>query len=375
MNSIAEYFMSLVQIDSESKYEGAFAEKVAADLRAMGAEVWFDNAHEHTGGECGNLHARFGGTLDRTPVLFCSHLDTVVPGRGIKPRIEDGFVVSDGTTVLGADDKSGIAEIIFGIRRVMESGEPYPPVELFFTISEEIGLLGAKHGDLSGHRAKIGYALDSQVVGDLSIGAPSQDSIKLTVRGKSAHAGVAPEKGISAIQVAGVAISRLKLGRIDHETTCNLGIIHGGRATNIVAEQVVIEGEARSHDSDKLNALTQTICRTFAETASQFRLDEFVATVETEVHREYEAFYMPETERVTRLALQAARNLGLSPRTERGGGGSDANIINRQGIAMIVVGTGMERYHTREERIRVNDLETGSRVVAEIIRQHGAEAE
>jgi tripeptide aminopeptidase len=373
MQSVVDYFMSLVQIDSESRSERAFAEKVAADLRELGAEVWFDTASASTGGDTGNLQARFPGT--GAPLLFCAHLDTVVPGKGIKPRIEGEYIVSDGTTVLGADDKSGIAEIVSGIKTVLESGKPHPPIEILFTISEEIGLLGAKYGDLSKLQSRIGYALDSQTVGSLMVGAPSQDSIKITVHGKSSHAGVAPEKGVSAIQVAGVAISRLKLGRIDDETTCNLGLIEGGAATNIVAETVVIQGEARSHNPEKLNQLTTTICDTFSNTAKEFKVDDFVASTESVVHREYEAFYMPETEHVTKLAAQALRNLGMEPCIERGGGGSDANIINRQGISMIVVGCGMQKYHTREERILVADLHTGTKLVAEIIRLQGEAGE
>jgi tripeptide aminopeptidase len=371
MTSVIDYFLSLVQIDSESRTEAAIAEKIASDLTAMGAEVWFDRAGEKAGGSVGNLHARFPGTRAGEPVLFCAHMDTVVPGIGVKPKFDGDYIVTDGTTVLGGDDKAGIAEIIYGIKALQESGEAYPPVEILFTICEEIGLLGAKYADLSRTQSKIGYALDTQTVGDLSVGAPSQDSIKIVIHGKASHAGVAPEKGVSAIQVAGTAISRLQLGRIDHETTCNLGIIQGGRATNIVAETVEIHGEARSHDPAKLKAVVDTICKTFRDTATEFRVGDFTASAGIEVHREYEAFHQPETEPVTRIAAQALRNLGYNPRIERGGGGSDANIISRQGVAMIVVGCGMERYHTTEERIRTADLEAGSKLVAEIIRLHG----
>ena len=200
--TVIEYFIELVKIDSESRHEKATAERLMEDLKILGAEIQFDNANKYTGGDIGNLYALFPGKIEKKPILFCAHMDTVKPGDGIKPQIKDNKIVSDGTTVLGSDDKSGIVEIIWAIKELLEAGEKTAPIEVLFTISEEIGLLGAKHLDYSLLKSEIGYALDSHHVGQISIGAPSQNSIKFIVRGKESHAGVAPEKGINAIKVA-----------------------------------------------------------------------------------------------------------------------------------------------------------------------------
>ena len=254
--NVVDYFLELVQIDSESKNEKAVAEKLVEDLQKMGAEITFDRAHEQTGGNVGNLYAYFPGQIAKEPILFCAHMDTVVPGNSVKPQIKADRIVTDGKTVLGADDKSGIAEIIYGIKAIQDSGQAHAPIEALFTISEEIGLLGAKNLDYSLIKSKIGYALDSHEVGALTIGAPSQNSLKFIIHGKKSHAGAAPEEGVNAIQIAAEAITKMPMGRIDEETTCSIGIISGGSATNIVPDEVILKGEVRSHAPQKLKDIT-----------------------------------------------------------------------------------------------------------------------
>jgi tripeptide aminopeptidase len=369
-NTIIEYFLSLIKIDSESKNEKAVAVKLEKDLKELGAEVLFDKAHQKTGGNVGNLYAFIPGSIDKSPILFCAHMDTVKPGNGINPQIKDGVITSDGTTILGADDKSGIAEIIWAIKELKESGEKHAPVEILFTISEEIGLLGAKYLDYSMIKSKTGYALDSHQVGYLCIGAPSQNSIKIVVHGKEAHAGAAPEEGINAIRVAAEAISIMPQGRIDSETTCNVGIIKGGKATNIVPNEVFIEAEARSHDKDKLKKVTDEMCQAFRESVKKFQVGEYKAKVEIKVQEEYQAFRLNENVEVVVLAKDAAEKSGIEFKTEIGGGGSDVNIFNQHGLQMAVAGTGMDKVHTVDECIKTSELEIGAKWMLEIIREY-----
>ncbi|MBP7899319.1 MAG: M20/M25/M40 family metallo-hydrolase, partial [Candidatus Syntrophosphaera sp.] len=215
-DEVVNYFLELISIDSESGDERAIIDRLKADLKALGAKVEEDDAYILTGGNAGNLYAQIPGNLNKKPILFCAHSDTVKPGKGIKPIVKDGIIYSDGTTILGSDDKSGIAELITAIKEIIESGEKHPPIEVLITVSEEVGLLGAKHFDKSRLESAWGYALDTHQVEELVIGAPAQNSIQITFLGKESHAGVEPEKGINAIRVAAEAITAMPLGRIDH---------------------------------------------------------------------------------------------------------------------------------------------------------------
>ena len=368
--NVIDYFISLVKIDSESKNEKAVAEQLAKDLQELGAEIKFDNANEKTGGNVGNLYGYFPGNIDKTPILFCAHMDTVVPGIGVKPQIKEDRIVSDGTTVLGADDKSGIAEIICGINEILSEGKDHAPIEVLFTISEEIGLLGAKHLDYSMIKSKIGYALDSHAVGELTIGAPSQNNLKITIHGKKSHAGAAPEEGVNAIQIAAKAIAKMPMGRIDEETTCNIGIINGGNATNIVPDCVKIQGEARSHNPEKLQKVTDQMVAAINDTVKDFKLGDFKATADINVETEYHAFLLSEDDPVVKLSNAACQNIGITPKTNVGGGGSDVNIFNKNGLKMAICGSGMENVHTVDEFIKLDSLTTGTAWVKAIIEEY-----
>ncbi|MCK5052117.1 MAG: M20/M25/M40 family metallo-hydrolase [Candidatus Cloacimonetes bacterium] len=368
--TLVDYFISLIKIDSESKNEKAVALKIAEDLRYLGAKVTFDNAHEKTGGNIGNLYGYFSGNIDKKTILFCAHMDTVVPGNGIKPLIKDDRIVSDGSTILGADDKSGIAEIIWAIKEILESGEDHAPIEVLFTISEEIGLLGAKLFDLSNIKSEFGYVLDSHEIGNLVSGAPAANRMKYIIHGKESHAGVAPELGVSAIQIASEAISKMTLGRIDEETTCSVGTIKGGTATNIIPKEVVLKAEVRSHNEDKLQKITNHITQVLINTAAKYKLGDFQASVESVIQKEYPAFVLNNDNQSMLLAKKATSNLGIPFKSEIGGGGSDANIFNFNGLEMAVVGSGMANVHTVNEYIKLVDLENGTKWVKEIIREY-----
>lgn len=366
--NIIDYFINLVRIDSESRNEKAVADKLQQDLLELGAEIKFDQAHQKTGGDIGNLYAYFKGRINKPPLLFCAHMDTVQPGIGIKPQIRDGNIYSDGTTVLGSDDKSGIAEIMFGIKAILESKEDFAPLEVVFTISEEIGLLGAKGLDYNLISSTIGFALDGHEVGTIAIAAPAQNSISYTIHGKEAHAGVEPEKGLNAIKIASEAISIMPLGRIDEETTCNIGLIQGGKATNIIPNRVEIKAEARSHDPVKLKDITDRMNKAVQETVNKYQINGCKARVDIKVNQEYTAFRLKDDDLAVLLAEKAAAGLNMNFCKYIGGGGSDVNIFNQNGLQMAVAGTGMRQVHTVHEQIKISDLQAGAEWVKEVIR-------
>ena len=368
--TLTDYFISLVKIDSESKFEKDTALQLEKDLIELGATVKYDNANVKTGGNIGNLYAYIEGSVVKDPILFCSHMDTVKPGIGIKPHIDNGVIKTDGTTILGSDDKSGIAEIIWAVKELKEVDEDHAPIEVLFTISEEIGLLGAKYLDYSMIKSKLGYALDSHKIGQIVIGAPSQNSMTYIVHGKEAHAGAEPERGVNAIKIAAEAIAKMNLGRIDDETTCNVGLITGGQATNIIPNKVLIEAEARSHNPEKLDKITNEMSSILTETVNKYKELGLKTSVEINVENEYGSFRIQEDDPLVKLSEIACNNIDLEPETVVGGGGSDVNIFNANGLKMAVAGSGMDRVHTVKEQIKISDLENGAKWVKEVIREY-----
>ena len=262
-NRLAETFQSLVSIDSVSREEGRLARELAKSLAKLGAETRFDTAGEKVGGDTGNLIARLKGNALSSPLLLSAHMDTVEPGKGVTAILQDGVFTSDGTTILGADDKSALAIILETLQVLKEDRIVHGPLEIVLTICEEVGLLGAKHLDYDLLTATYGYVLDATDTDGIVTRAPAANRLELVVHGKASHAGSAPENGINAIWLAGQAIGGLSLGRVDRETTCNIGVIEGGIATNIVPDKVIVKGEVRSHDPKKLQAVTDTIVSAF----------------------------------------------------------------------------------------------------------------
>jgi tripeptide aminopeptidase len=352
-------FLDLVQIDSLSRREGQIAERLARELKDLGASVMFDRAHEAVGGEVGNLIARVPGTVDARPFLLCAHMDTVEPGIGVRPIVEDDVIRSDGTTVLGGDDKSGIAIVCESIRAARETGRPHPPIDVVFTICEELGLLGARHLDIGQVAARRGLVFDSDAPGCVFTRAPGSQRVEAVVRGRAAHAGMAPERGVSAIRVAADAITTMRLGRIDAETTANLGVIHGGRAVNIVPDEVRIRGEARSHDLARLAGQTAHMRACFEEAASRHP----GASVDVSIVPMYEPMNVADDAAVLRLLRIAAERVGRPLHCARmGGGGCDANILNQRGFEVVNLGTGMRDIHTTKEWLRVSDMVSAAEV-------------
>ena len=266
LERLKETFIHLVRLASPSKQEGLVASYVKEYLNELGIEWVEDKAADALGATCGNIIGWLDGEGE-IPLMLNAHLDTVQkPAEEVVVREENGILKSDGTTILGADDKSGVAIILEVLRVIKENNLPHPPLQPVFTICEEIGLLGAKHLDYSLLKAKWGLVLDGGNPAEIIHRAPTANRLQFVVIGKAAHAGVHPEEGINAIWLAAKAISSLQLGRIDEETTCNLGLIEGGTATNIVPDKVVIKGEVRSHKQEKLKAQTEKIINAFKET-------------------------------------------------------------------------------------------------------------
>lgn len=370
---LAETFKMLVEIDSVSKNEGKLASKIKNLLESMGAETFVDSSGDRIGGNTGNLIAKFKGNTSAAPLILNAHMDTVEPGKGITAVLKNGTFTSDGTTILGADDKSAIAIILEILHVLQENNLSYGPLEIVLTVCEEIGLLGAKHLDLNLISATYGYALDATDTEGIVTRAPAANHLEFTIHGKDAHAGAAPEKGINAISLASKAIARLKLGRIDQETTCNIGIIEGGLATNIVPSLVTVKGEVRSHNEEKLNEITNEIVSSFKRVVDDFEeaiSEEGLPRVDIDIKKDFPRTHIPDDHRVVTLAAKAAENLGRIMKTKTSGGGADANIFFEKGILTGVLGTGMQDMHTVRESVKLDDMVRSAELLLEIIRLH-----
>ena len=370
---LAETFKYLVEIDSVSREEGEFAKEIKKVLESMGAKTFVDSAGEKTGSDTGNLVAKFKGNVSAPSLLINAHMDTVQPGKGIKAVLKNGIFTSDGSTILGADDKSSIAVILESLRVLKENGLQYGPIDLVLTICEEIGLLGAKHFDLSLIDAKFGYALDATDVDGIIVRAPAANRLEFKIHGKDSHAGAAPEKGINAILLASKAIAGLEIGRIDRETTCNIGIIEGGIATNIVPNLVTVKGEVRSHDNEKLAKVTDDIVSSFKDVVESFRkIDskDDLPSLEVSIEKDFPSTDIPEDHHVVAMAVQAGKNLGRKIVCKTSGGGADANIFFETGIITGVLGTGMRDMHTVREHVKLDDMVKATELLIEIIKLH-----
>ena len=363
---LMDEFMELVQIDSETKHEGEIVGILKEKMEALGFDVTVDDSAARSGHGAGNLIAtKKGNAEDADAIYFTCHMDTVVPGKGIKPQLkEDGYIYSDGTTILGADDKAGIAALFEMMRRINEEGIPHGDIQFIITAGEENGLRGAKEMDPKAIRADYGFAVDSDgKVGGIVTAAPFQAKLKTVIRGKTAHAGVAPEKGVSAITIAAKAIANMSLGRIDSETTANIGRFEGGQATNIVCDEVQILSEARSINKDKLDEQSAHMVRTFERQASLMG-----GSAETDVQLMYPGFSLGEEDQVVKTAMDAIRRIGREPELMTSGGGSDGNIFNGFGVPTVTLSVGYEEIHTTSERMPVEELEKLADLLVEIVK-------
>jgi tripeptide aminopeptidase len=355
---VLETFLQLVRIESPSGHEAEVAAHLLAQLSGLG----FDAELDKTGNVVGTRPG-IGAGATKPPVLLSAHMDTVSPGYGVSPVVVDGIVRSSGATVLGADDKAGVASILEALRTSYEGQLPSCPVEVAFTVEEETGLTGAKGLDTSQFKATHAVVLDSNgPVGTIVNQAPAADSIKVVVHGTAAHAGVSPEKGVSAIQAAARALAKMKLGRIDEETTGTIGLISGGTADNIIPDRVEMSGGARSRSEAKLNAQIDHMRQLFEAEAAAMG-----AHAEVTVKRSYGAIDVPATSPLIVMLDRALRACGLEPRLVPTGGGSDASVFNDNGIEAVNLGVGFVDMHSTTESIAVADLAQIAEVVLEVI--------
>lgn len=359
---LVKHFLEYVQIDSESRNELQFAKHLEKELIELGFEVSFDQVGEKIGGNCGNLIARKKGRVEGA-VFLSSHMDTVTPGIGVKPIINGDVITSDGTTILGGDDKGGIVSIMEAIRTLIDKEEDHPDIEIMFAVAEEIGLLGSRYVDQTQLTAKIGYVLDSsKPVGAIICSAPSETTMEVTVKGKPAHAGTEPENGISAIMIASRAIDRMNLLRLDEETTANIGIIQGGTATNIVTPELYIKAEARSLDNDKLKKQVDHMKACFDEAATYYGGQVIFDAVQN-----YDTYKVDEKDPSVKRAIQSFESLDMDWNLQATGGGSDVNNLREKGIDCVNLGIAMTACHTLQENIKISDMVNISTVLHNII--------
>lgn len=363
---IFEEFKELVAIPCHSTKERQIFEVVKAKLEALGFTVEEDDAASKLDSECGNMWAFLpGNKAGATKVLLSGHLDGVEPCGGTTVVRKDGILYSDGTTILGSDDKSGVVAIIEGVRMILEENAEHGDIQVLFTIAEEGGVNGSRCMDQSKLNADVGYALDSEgAPGEIIVGAPGQYKYSIKVIGKTAHGGMEPEKGINSVMVAAKALAEVKrYGRIDEETTANIGIINGGIATNIVPALVEIQGDARSRNSEKLIAIRDEIVNTICTA-----VEKQGAKAEADVILKYNSFLVDENSKVVELAKDACAEFGFEPNVGLTGGGSDANFINAYGVPCVILGTGMSNVHTVDEYIKEEDLYNSALMVYGILK-------
>ncbi|MFO7611189.1 MAG: M20/M25/M40 family metallo-hydrolase [Clostridia bacterium] len=361
---IVEEFLNLVVIDNESLKERQMADYIKKRLVSMGYAPIEDEAGKSTGGNAGNVICRIPGSSKLPSVMFLAHMDSVYPCTGKVPVIRGEFIESAGDTVLGSDDLSGVAAMINLAENLINNESPRGDVWLVFTIAEEIGLMGARNLDLGSITADFAYVLDSGGdIGRATVSSPSHNTFNAVITGKAAHAGMEPEKGVSAITAASRAIADMRLGRIDEETTSNIGIIEGGRALNIVCDSVVVKGEVRSRDIRKLEELSNEIVEKFKKHAGAMGAG---ATVE--MTREYNSFRVGIEEEMLVRFIKALERLGLPYVEEHSGGGSDTNIIYHKGIKALTISTGMDRMHMKTERISIANLLKLEKLTMELIK-------
>jgi tripeptide aminopeptidase len=353
VSGVLDLFLALAAMPSPPGEERAVADRVAAELRGLGLEVDEDDAGQTIDSSAGNLYCRLEPTAEGTPLFLCSHMDTVQPTGPIEPVVEDGVVRNAGGTILGADNKSAVAAMVEAARRVVEDRRPHAGLELVFTPKEEVGLRGAQAFDSGRLSAQVGYVYDQAgPIGEVILGAPHSSILEVTFVGRAAHAGMAPEDGRSAIAAAGRAIADMRLGRLDEETTANVGVVKGGVARNIVPERCWFQGEARSHDERKLAEVVQEMLE-----ACNFAASLTGCEVETRVEPGFRGYRFRREDQPVRLARGALERTGHEPTYSLSGGGADANIFNTRGLACVNLANGMAEIHTPDEHIAVGDLE------------------
>jgi tripeptide aminopeptidase len=345
VSEAVDLFLELAALPTPSGEERAAADVVIRYLQDLGLEPDEDGF--------GNVYARIEATTEGTPLFFCAHLDTVPPSGELRPVVEDGLIRNAGGTILGADNKAAVVQMLEGVRRVFSGNVAHAGIELLFTRQEEIGLLGAAAFDHTRLHAEVGFVYDQEgPIGEIILGAPFAQGLEITFHGRAAHAGMAPEEGRSAIQAAAKAIADLRLGRVDEETTANVGLIRGGTAGNIVPDTCTFLAEARSQSERKLGDLVQEMLDACAFAASETECE-----LQSELRKTYRGYRFAKGDDVVRLAEEGLGRCGFEARYGLSGGAADANVFNERGLRCLNLTHGVHDFHSPDERIEVADLE------------------
>ena len=348
--------IDLIKIDSPSGEEDAMDLEVSSRLESMGLEVSHDSYN--------NVIAKLEGK--GKPFMLSAHLDTVEPGRGINPVVDGGVLRSDGTTILGGDCKAGVAIVLEGLKSALVNNNKTRAIEVVFTRHEEGGLVGAHNLDFSMVSAKYGIVFDGEGPPNrIILSAPSQNVVTAQITGRAAHSGLEPEKGISALLIASEILGRLPLGRIDEETTSNIGRMEGGLKRNIIPEQAFLDGEFRSRSNEKLADLERKFRDVFDEVASRYP----EANIELDITNSYQAYNIDPKSEPVAIIGRALASMGLEPILESTGGGSDANVFIEKGIAAIPVGIGVRDFHTTWETALIAEVMLGAQMCERIIKE------
>lgn len=363
---IVQDFLDLVQIDAASYDERAVADAVKAKMAEAGVELTEDDAAGKIGGNCGNLFGVLDGGLDGS-VMLNSHLDRVANGRGIKPVIKDGVIASDGTTILAADDLSGVAALIDSARRLSAAkaqGVKFPRVEYLFTVAEEVGLFGSKSFDTSKLQSRVGYAFDSPGrMGRIVSAAPGQIGLKIDVEGRAAHAGNCPENGVNAVVALAKILATIRDGRLDPVSTSNFAVIDcGTKVTNIVQAHASCKGEMRSRNPKAMEEYAAYFEKHCQEAAAGMG-----AKVTTQITPMYQTFSFDDSAPVVQAAADALARMGVEVTVNGGGGGMDANIWNAAGIATVGIATGYSGNHGVSEQLVYDDLVRSGELAEQIV--------
>ena len=350
-------FVRYCEIESPSGRERGMADALSEDLRGLGLEVEED--------EAGNLLARIPGPEGARTILLCAHLDTVPLDAPVEVARENGVLTNRNEAILGADNKAAIATILGAARRIVREGKAAAGVELLFTTCEEQALAGAKAFDQSRLAADFGFVFDhASPIGEIVLASPTYYRLEARFQGKAAHAGIRPEAGHNAIAAAARAMAAMQIGRIDPETTANVGRIEGGTASNVVAERCRVELEARSLDDARAGEVVSAMVDALTEAASDPECD-----VETSVERLFQSYRLPRTTPAVEVAAAALRDCDVEPVYINTGGGSDANVFIQRGLPVVNVANGTERNHQPDESVTVDALETMLDVTLALVSQ------
>lgn len=367
---MVEIFTQLVEIDSISRNEAEVHKHLHKLLSSIGMEVTEDNSKKTTGLSANNIIATYHGKTKQQPLFFSCHTDTVTPGTGIEVVEKDGVLYSKGETILAADDKAGIAILLEAMHRIQEENIQTGSIEFIFSPGEEIGLIGASALDMHLIESDYGYVLDSAFeVGRVTIASPTLFMYDVTITGKSAHAGLEPEKGVSCVSILAEALKSIPIGRIDEKTTANIGAIQGGEATNIVMDNLLVKGEVRAINPEVANQLIAEMQTAFKDAAAKFN-----GSVEINVKKMATGFYIEDHEPVMQLFNQASKELNYEVIREISGGGSDANIFNLGGKPCVNFSIGYDKIHTTEEFVVIDEMEKAVNLVISLLKNSPVKA-